>query len=82
MPPAVRAVYLIREGESLLFPVPADQFPVRAKTIPCSLFGRKPFPVLICREFVCKTLKLIYDLMTKIAKSLKKTQIPWLFSLF
>jgi hypothetical protein len=27
---------LIGEGESLLFPVPTDQFPVRVRTIPCS----------------------------------------------
>jgi hypothetical protein len=26
---------LFREGEDLLFPVPADQFPVLAKSIPC-----------------------------------------------
>jgi len=35
MPPSVRAVCLIRGGEFLLFPVPADQFRVRAKNIPC-----------------------------------------------
>src|SRR5258708_24431792 len=36
MPPAVRAVCRIKGGESLLFPVPADQFPVPTKNIPCS----------------------------------------------
>ena len=72
MPPAVRAVYFIREGESLLFPVPADQFPVPGKT----------FPVLIFREFRCKTLKLIYDLISKIAKLVKKPQIPCYFPCF
>jgi hypothetical protein len=28
-----------------------------------SLFRKKIFPVLICREFACKTLKLIFDLV-------------------
>jgi hypothetical protein len=49
MPPAVQAVYFIREGESLLFPVPADQFPVPAdqfpvpaKTFPCFNFQGIP----------------------------------------
>jgi len=41
-----------------------------------SLFWRKHFPVLICREFVRKTLKLIRELMSKIAKPAKKSQIP------
>jgi hypothetical protein len=61
-PPAIRAVCLIREGESLLFPVPADQF-----------------PVLIYREFVCRTLKSIYDLMLKLAKCCKKSKFPVIF---
>ena len=69
MPPDNRAVYLIREGESLLFSVD-------------SLFGRKIFPVLICREFMCKTLKLMHDLMQKIDKPSKKTQIPCYFVIF
>jgi hypothetical protein len=72
MSPAVRAVYFIRDGVSLLFPVPADQFPVPAKT----------FPVLIFREFRCKTLKLIHDLISKIAKLVKKSQIPCYFPCF
>jgi hypothetical protein len=29
-------VYRIKEGESLLFPVSADQFPLPTKNIPCS----------------------------------------------
>ena len=37
-----------------------------------SLFWRKHFPVLICREFVRKTLKLIRELMSKIAKPANK----------
>jgi hypothetical protein len=65
-------VYFIREGESLLFPVTADQFPVTAKT----------FPVLIFMEFGCKTLKLIHDLISKIAKLVKKSQIPCYFPCF
>jgi hypothetical protein len=35
-PPAVWAVYRIKGEESLLFPVPANQFPVPTKNIPCS----------------------------------------------
>ena len=72
MPPAVRAVCRIKGGEFLLFPVPADQFPVPTKT----------FPVLVCREFVCNTLKLIHDLILKIAKRVEKITNSLLFSLF
>jgi hypothetical protein len=46
MPPAVRAVCLIRKENSPLFPIPADQFPVLAKIFPVSIF----------REFGSKTL--------------------------
>jgi hypothetical protein len=65
-------VCLIGERETILFPLPAEQFPVLAKT----------FPVLICREFVYKTLKLIREFMSKITKPIKKIANSLLFSLF
>src|SRR5258706_7599537 len=68
-PPPFAVVYLIGGGETLLFPLPAEQFPVLAKTFPC-------------REFVCKILKLIRDLISKIAKPVKKIANSLLFSLF
>jgi hypothetical protein len=47
-------------------------FPVPARKI----------PVLMCREFVCKTLKLIRDLISKIINWVRKTANSLLFSLF
>src|SRR5262249_37864957 len=57
------------------------------RIIPCyslfrrinSLFGRKTFPVLTFREFGWKTLKLMHDSTSKIAKPVKKSQIPCYF---
>ena len=72
MPPAVRAVCLIK-GEDSLYSL--------FRRIN-SLFGRETFPVLICREFVCKILKLIHDLTSKIVKTVEKIANSLLFSLF
>jgi len=47
-----------------------------------SLFGRKTFPVLICREFWCKTLNLIRELISKISKLVENSQIPCYFPCF
>jgi hypothetical protein len=47
-----------------------------------SLFGQKIFPVLTFREFSCKVLKLMRDLMSKFAKPIEKSQNALLFSLF
>jgi hypothetical protein len=63
---------LLEDEKPSYFSLPEEQFPVLAKT----------FPVLICREFVCKTLKLIRDVMSKIAKPVKKIANSLLFSLF
>jgi hypothetical protein len=47
-----------------------------------SLFGRKTFPVKFFRESVCKILKLLRELTSKIGKSIEKRQNSLLFSLF
>jgi hypothetical protein len=54
--------------------------PCSGRSIPCS--DENHFLFLICREFVCKTLELIYDLMPKIGKSLKKIAKFPVISLF
>jgi hypothetical protein len=65
------AVYVIAGREAISFIPPEEQFPVR----------RKHFPVLICREFARKILKLIRNLMSKIAKPVEKIANSLLFSL-
>jgi hypothetical protein len=47
-----------------------------------SLFERKAFPVKFRRESVCKILKLLRELTSKIGKSIEKGQNSLLFSLF
>jgi hypothetical protein len=42
----------------------------------------KTIPVLVCREFVCNTLKLVRELISKIVKRIEKTANSLLFSLF